>query len=60
MACMENPVRHPGLEFLHLDHSGQTGGQYHTEELHLALPIWSEFFFFFHDFMISHPILQFG
>jgi hypothetical protein len=40
----------------HLDPSGQKGGQCPKEkELPLALPFWSDFFFFLHDFMISHP-----
>jgi hypothetical protein len=48
MACMENRIRQPSLEFPHLDPSGQkTGGQLPTEnELYLALPFWSEFSLF--------------
>jgi hypothetical protein len=44
MACMENPISQPSLEFPHLDPSDQTGGQYPTEkELPLAHPFWYDF-----------------
>jgi hypothetical protein len=47
MACMENPISQPSLEFPHQDPSGQRGGQYPTEkELQLALPLWSDIFLF--------------
>jgi hypothetical protein len=44
MACMENPVSQPSLEFPQLDPSDRKGGQYPTQkELPLAHPFWSDF-----------------
>jgi hypothetical protein len=54
MACMENPISQPSLEFPHLDPSDRKGGQYPIErELPLAHPATG--LIFLHDFMISYP-----